>query len=47
METETTFKSNYCLKYNEDKLQNTYRKLLIELCKNKKLLIVNERIGDN
>lgn len=47
METEPTFTSNDRLRNNEDKAQNTYGKLLIELCKNKKLLIVNGRIGDN
>lgn len=35
------------LRNNEDKLQNTYGKLLIELCKIKTLFIVNWRIGDN
>jgi hypothetical protein len=32
---------------NEDKVRNTYGKLLIEMCKSNKLLIVNGRIGDN
>lgn len=31
-ETEPTFTSNDCLRNNEDKVQNTYWKLLIELC---------------
>lgn len=47
METEPTFTYNDRLKNNEDKLQNTYGKLLIELCKIKTLFIVNWRIGDN
>lgn len=33
METEPTFTYNDRLRNNEDKLQNTYGKLLIELCK--------------
>jgi exonuclease III len=32
---------------NEDKVRNTYGKLLIEMCKSNKLLIINGRIGDN
>lgn len=44
MEAEPTLTNNVRLRNNEDKLQNTYGKLLLELCKNKKL---NERIGDN
>lgn len=47
METEPTFTYNDRLRNNEDKLQNTYGKLLIELCKIKTLFIVNWRIGDN
>lgn len=31
-ETEPTFRSNDRLRNNEDKVQNTYWKLLIELC---------------
>lgn len=47
METEPTFTYNDRLRNNEDKLQNTYGKLLIELCKMKTLFIVNWRTGDN
>lgn len=46
METEPTFTNKDRLRNNEDKLHNTYRKLT-ELCKIKKLLIVNWRIGYN
>lgn len=44
MEAQPTLTNNVRLRNNEDKLQNTYGKLLLELCKNKKL---NGRIGDN
>lgn len=44
MEAQPTLTNNVRLRNNKDKLQNTYKKLLLELCKNKKL---NERIGDN
>lgn len=45
MEAQPTLPNNVRLRNNKDKLQNTYKKkLLLELCKNKKL---NERIGDN
>lgn len=44
MEAQPTLTNNVRLRNNKDKKQNTYKKLLLELCKNKKL---NERIGDN
>lgn len=44
MEAQPTLTNNVRLRNNKDKLQNTYKKLLLELCKNKKL---NERIGVN
>lgn len=47
MEDDLTFLSNKTERNNEDKHQNAYGKMLLEMCKANKMLIVNGRIGDN
>ena len=46
MENESPLLNNDLKRNNEDKCLNTYGKLLLEMCKSKKLLIVNGRIVD-
>lgn len=47
MKDDLTFLSNKTERNNEDKYQNAYGKMLLEMCKANKMLIVNGRIGDN
>ena len=47
MEDENFLIDDVLERNNEDKIQNSYGKLLLEMCKLNKLLIVNGRIGDN
>ena len=47
MENELPLLNNDLKRNNEDKCLNTYGKLLLEMCKSKKLIIVKGRIGDN